>query len=184
MSDLQAITDRVEIEALRGEFTDAAMIRDYDRLASLFTPDGAVRMPHIGAEAVSREEIRAGIGRLQGLWDYFVQTPTQAPSSSRATPRPAAPTSRARALPRRQLTPELRHLPRPLPAHRRRLEVHRARLRGQIPRHNPAGGLGAPGSARAYARIMTGPELKDLTTSFPLGATKHDNRDQAQRADR
>jgi ketosteroid isomerase-like protein len=74
MSDLQAIADRFEIEALRGEFTDAVMMRDYDRLASLFTPDGAVRMPHVGAEAVSREEIRAGIERLQGLWDYFVQT--------------------------------------------------------------------------------------------------------------
>ncbi|MGH2392524.1 MAG: hypothetical protein ACRDGH_03375 [Candidatus Limnocylindria bacterium] len=42
MSDFQTIADRVEIEALRGEFTDAAMIRDYHRLASLFTPDGAL----------------------------------------------------------------------------------------------------------------------------------------------
>jgi SnoaL-like domain len=33
-----------------------------------------VRIPHINAEAVSREEIRAGIERLQGLLDYFVQT--------------------------------------------------------------------------------------------------------------
>ncbi len=74
MSDLQAIADRVEIEALRGEYTDAVMMRDYDRLASLFTPDGAVRMPHIPAEAVGREEIRAGIERLQALLDYFVQT--------------------------------------------------------------------------------------------------------------
>ena len=73
MSDPQAITDRVEIESLRGEFTDAVMMRDYDRLASLSTPDGAVRIPHIGAEAVSREEIRAGIGPLQALLDYFVQ---------------------------------------------------------------------------------------------------------------
>ena len=73
MSDLDAIADRVEIEALRGEFTDAVMMRDYDRLASLFTPDGAVRMPHINAEASSREEIRAGIERMQGLWDCFVQ---------------------------------------------------------------------------------------------------------------
>ena len=40
MSDLQAIADHVEIEALRGEFTDAVMMRDYDRVASLFTPDG------------------------------------------------------------------------------------------------------------------------------------------------
>ena len=73
MGDLHAIADRVEIEALRGEFTDAVMMRDYDRLASLFTEDGAVRMPHTGAEATSREEIRAGIERMQGLCDFFVQ---------------------------------------------------------------------------------------------------------------
>ena len=74
MSDLQTIADRFEIEALRGEFTDAVMMGDYDRLASLFTEDGIVRIPHINEEAVSREEIRAGVERLQGLWDYFVQT--------------------------------------------------------------------------------------------------------------
>jgi ketosteroid isomerase-like protein len=74
MSDFQAIADRLEIEALRGEFTDAAMMHDYDRAASLFTPDAVVRIPHIGAEAVSREEIRAENERLQGLLDFFVQT--------------------------------------------------------------------------------------------------------------
>ena len=74
MSELRAIADRVEIEALRGEFTDAVMMRDYDRLASLFTQDGVVRIPHINAEATSREEIRAGVERMQGLWEYFVQT--------------------------------------------------------------------------------------------------------------
>jgi hypothetical protein len=50
------------------------MRRDYDRFASLFTHDGAWRMPHINEELVGREEIRAGIERLQRLWDYFVQT--------------------------------------------------------------------------------------------------------------
>ena len=74
MSDPQAIADRVEIEALRGEFTDASMMHDWDRFASLFTHDGAWRMPHINVELVGRDEIRAGIERLQGLWDYFVQT--------------------------------------------------------------------------------------------------------------
>jgi ketosteroid isomerase-like protein len=73
MSDLQAIADRVEIEALRGEFTDAIMMRDYDRLASLFTHDGAVRMPYIHAELVGRKEI-AGIERMQALLDDFIQT--------------------------------------------------------------------------------------------------------------
>ena len=74
MNDFQAIADRVEIEALRGEFTDAAMMRDRARLASLFTHDGALRMPNIPAELVGREEIRAGGERLQAQWDFFVQT--------------------------------------------------------------------------------------------------------------
>jgi ketosteroid isomerase-like protein len=74
MSDLQAIADRVEIEALRGELADAGMMRDYDRAASLFTPDGVVRIPHIGVELAGREEIRAGGERLQGQWEFFVQT--------------------------------------------------------------------------------------------------------------
>ena len=74
MTGLQSIADRLEIEALRGEYVDAVMMRDYDRLANLFTHDGAVRMPHINQEALSREEIRAGVERLQGMWDYFVQT--------------------------------------------------------------------------------------------------------------
>jgi hypothetical protein len=33
MSDFQAIADRVEIETLRGEFTDAVMMRDGGHLA-------------------------------------------------------------------------------------------------------------------------------------------------------
>jgi len=74
MSDFQAIADRVEIEALRGEFTDAAMMRDRARLASLFTPDGALRMPNIPAEFVGPEEILAGGERLQSQWEFFVQT--------------------------------------------------------------------------------------------------------------
>ncbi|WP_049575639.1 nuclear transport factor 2 family protein [Streptomyces sp. SBT349] len=74
MSAFQAIADRVEIEALRGEFTDAVMMRDRARLASLFTPDGALRMPNIPAEMVGREEIRVGGERLQSQLDFFVQT--------------------------------------------------------------------------------------------------------------
>jgi ketosteroid isomerase-like protein len=74
MSDFHAIADRVEIEALRGEFADAAIMRDGDRLASLFTPGGVLRMPNVPAEFVGREEIRAGRQRLVALWDYFVQT--------------------------------------------------------------------------------------------------------------
>jgi ketosteroid isomerase-like protein len=74
MSNLQAITDRVEIEALRGEFTDAVMMNDHDRLASLFTPGGAVRIPLANIEATGREEIRALGERRQALTDYFVQT--------------------------------------------------------------------------------------------------------------
>jgi ketosteroid isomerase-like protein len=74
MSDFQAIADRIEIEALRGEFTDAVMMRDYDRVASLFTTDGAWRMPNIPAELVGREEIRAWGERVPALVDFLVQT--------------------------------------------------------------------------------------------------------------
>ena len=74
MSDLQAIADRVEIEALRAEFTDAVMMRDYDRLALLFTDDGALRMPNIPAELASQEEIRAWGEQVPALVDYLVQT--------------------------------------------------------------------------------------------------------------
>jgi ketosteroid isomerase-like protein len=74
MSDFQAIADRVEIEALRGEFTDAVMMRDYDRLASLFTPGGALRMPNIPAELTGQEEIRAFGQRVPELVDFLVQT--------------------------------------------------------------------------------------------------------------
>ncbi len=73
MRDNQAIVDRVEIEALRGEFTDAGMMRDWDRLASLFTLDGVWRIPDANVEIVGREEIRAGVERLRGHWEYFVQ---------------------------------------------------------------------------------------------------------------
>ncbi len=73
MRDGNAIADRVEIEALRGEFTDAVMMHDYDRLASLFTEDGAVRIPDVGAAAVGRAAVRAGVERMQGMWELFVQ---------------------------------------------------------------------------------------------------------------
>ncbi len=74
MSDLQAIADRVEIEALRGEFSDAVMMNDHDRLASLFTRDGVVRIPEGDIEAAGSEEIRALGERRQALTDYFLQT--------------------------------------------------------------------------------------------------------------
>jgi ketosteroid isomerase-like protein len=74
MSDFQAIADRVEIEALRGEFTDAVMMRDYDRVASLFTPDGVWRMPKIPVELAGQEQIRAWGQRVPAFVDYLVQT--------------------------------------------------------------------------------------------------------------
>lgn len=73
MSDLQAIADRFEIEALRGEFTDAGMMRDCDRFASLFTHDGVWRMPHINVELVGQETIRAWVEEMWDKWELFVQ---------------------------------------------------------------------------------------------------------------
>jgi ketosteroid isomerase-like protein len=77
MSDLQAMADRVEIEALCGEFTDSAMMGDYDRAASLFTPDGALRMPHASVELSGREAIRALGPRREAVVEYLVQNTHQ-----------------------------------------------------------------------------------------------------------
>jgi ketosteroid isomerase-like protein len=74
MTDFQVIADRVEIEALRGEFSDAAMMRDYDRLATLFTPDGALRMPNIPVELSGPDQIRGWGDRVPEIVDYLIQT--------------------------------------------------------------------------------------------------------------
>jgi hypothetical protein len=65
MSDLQAIADRFEIEALRGEFTVAVM---------MIHPQGALRMPNIPVDLAGREEICAWGEREPALVDYLVQT--------------------------------------------------------------------------------------------------------------
>jgi ketosteroid isomerase-like protein len=73
MSDFQAIADRVEIEALRAEYTDAVMMRDYERVSSLFTPEGALRMPNVPVELVGHDEIRTWGRRVPVMVRYFVQ---------------------------------------------------------------------------------------------------------------
>lgn len=74
MSDFQVTADRVEIEALRGEYADAATVGDHDRFGSLFTDDAVYRIPDAGIEQTGLEEIRAGTARLAGAWEFFVQT--------------------------------------------------------------------------------------------------------------
>jgi hypothetical protein len=77
MSDFQKIADRVEIEALRGEYIDAGTMHDWDRFAALFTEDATMRWPHVNVEFVTRKEIRAAVERLQGPegpWEFFVAT--------------------------------------------------------------------------------------------------------------
>jgi hypothetical protein len=68
MSDLRAIADRVEIEALRGEYTDAVMMRDYDRVALLFTPDGALRMPNVPVELIGWSRPAPGGSGCRPSW--------------------------------------------------------------------------------------------------------------------
>lgn len=76
MQAFQEIADRVEIEALRSEFTDAGMMGDYDRMASLFTTDAVWRVPAVDAAFTGREEIRAGIEQLKSnVWTYLLQAP-------------------------------------------------------------------------------------------------------------
>ena len=74
MSEFQAIADRVEIDALRAEYTDAVMMRDYDRVASLFTPDGALRMPNVPVDLEGQEAIRGWGERVPGFVEFLLQT--------------------------------------------------------------------------------------------------------------
>lgn len=73
MHDIEDIVARCEIEALRGEFTDAAVMNDHERLGSLFTPEGAVRIPDANIDAVGPAQIRAMGERREALAACFVQ---------------------------------------------------------------------------------------------------------------
>ncbi len=73
MSDIKDIADRFEIQTLQADCIDALMMHDYDRVAGLFTEDGVVRVPHINAEGVGREQMRAGAEKAQDMWNYFIQ---------------------------------------------------------------------------------------------------------------
>lgn len=73
MPDLQQTADRVEIEALRAEFSDAVMMSEPARIAALFTNDGVLRMPDVPVEFVGQEILR-GCEQLQAAWQFFIQT--------------------------------------------------------------------------------------------------------------
>ena len=94
VSDLQAIADRVEIQALRGEFTDALLMHHSGRLASLFTRDGTVRLPPAYAGAAGREDMRAGASTCRPCRTIWCRPRTRARSCVTAAPRPAGPACR------------------------------------------------------------------------------------------
>ena len=73
MHDVTDLADRNEIEELRVEFTDAAMMNDHERLGSLFTPDGVLRIPAAAIEAVGPAQISALGRRRAETAGCFVQ---------------------------------------------------------------------------------------------------------------
>jgi hypothetical protein len=73
MRDVTDLADRSEIADLRVEFTDAAMMNDHDRLGSLFTPDGVLRIPGAAIEAVGPAQISALGRRRAETAGCFVQ---------------------------------------------------------------------------------------------------------------
>jgi hypothetical protein len=50
------------------------MMRDYDRVAALFTADGVLRMPNVPVELTGLAEIRAWGERVPTFMEFFVQT--------------------------------------------------------------------------------------------------------------
>lgn len=79
MTNLEQFADRLAIEALRVEYTDAATERDNGRLVDLFTEDGIYRIPDGGVEQIGRAQLRAGQDQLGAAWDFFVQDTHQGP---------------------------------------------------------------------------------------------------------
>jgi hypothetical protein len=71
--DFRDLADRMEIHELRLEFTDAAMMNDHERLGSLFTPEGAVRIPDAGIELVGPAGISALGQQRAAMVECFVQ---------------------------------------------------------------------------------------------------------------
>ena len=67
------IADRFEIDALRGEFTDAATQGDFDRFEALFTEDARLAIPDARVDFRGRATIRAGIERLREVWEFLIQ---------------------------------------------------------------------------------------------------------------
>ncbi len=55
MHDFQAVADRVEIEALRGEFSDAVMMNDHDGLASRCALDGDTTWDYAHVSELARD---------------------------------------------------------------------------------------------------------------------------------
>ena len=80
---------------MRGEFTDAVMMRDYDRVASLFTTDGALRIPEIPLDLTGRQQIRAWGDGVPTVVDFLVQTTHVGTIRLDGTPRPVVRTSRS-----------------------------------------------------------------------------------------
>ncbi len=70
---MNALADRLEIEALQTEFTDATMMNDHKRLMSLYTHDAVYRIPDANIELNGWEEIRAGNEKLADAWEFFLQ---------------------------------------------------------------------------------------------------------------
>jgi len=73
MGGFQAIADRAEIEALRGEFTDAVMMRDHGRVASRLRGQ------------VPRHHAAGGLGAPRGRERPLTRRPDQGPSGRAAS---------------------------------------------------------------------------------------------------
>ncbi|AFU01860.1 nuclear transport factor 2 family protein [Nocardia brasiliensis] len=72
-NDFRALADRIEIAALGAEFSDAVMMRDPDRLLTLFTDDAVLRIPDAQIELTGRAELQHALPRMQAAWEYFIQ---------------------------------------------------------------------------------------------------------------
>lgn len=73
MNELHDLDDRIAIRELREEFTDAVMMNDHERFGSLFTTEGALRIPEAAIDVVGPDQIRAVGVEREALAACFVQ---------------------------------------------------------------------------------------------------------------
>ncbi len=94
--DLDAISDRLDIEALLTRYTRAIDSGDWDRLDEVFTQDAAIDYTATGGIKASYAEVKPWLAQMLPIFPRRMHTLGQIDSQVTATPRSSRRTSTTR----------------------------------------------------------------------------------------